>query len=110
MEKEPSIVFSVADLLRIFIHDSEIKEWSETMLIKNVFVRELNSTLVELCKNFDSAEELKVKQFASQIHLICLLWSGFDDVYINALKDCDFYSNVITIVSKIINTGKHSAT
>lgn len=103
-------MFSVAELLRVFIYDSEIKEWSETMLIKNVFVRELNTTLTELCKDFEKVDEVQVKQFASQIHLICLLWNGFDDVYINSLKEFDFYNNVIQLVSQIINTGKHSTT
>lgn len=109
MEQEPSIVFNAADLLRVFIYDSEIKDWAEQTLIKNTFVKELNDILIELANNFEKAEEAQVKRFASQIHLICLLWDRFGDVYINSLCECDFYNNVIVVVEKIITIEKHSS-
>src|SRR5689334_23022018 len=110
MEKEPSIVFSVSDLLRVFVYSTEIKEWADSMLIRKIFVTDLNTTLMELAANFEQAKESQIKKFASQIHLICLLWNGFDDVYINALRECDFYNNIISVVTKIIQTGTHSST
>lgn len=110
MEKEPSVVFSVADLLRVFIYSNEIKEWADSVLIRKTFVTDLNTTLAELAANFEQAPEAQVKKFASQIHLICLLWNGFDDVYINALRECNFYNNIINVVTQIIQTGKHSST
>ncbi|CAD5226865.1 unnamed protein product [Bursaphelenchus xylophilus] len=100
LQRNSSIIYSIADLLKVFIHDQDASEWLGEKMVDQLFVSKFDELISSLLE--DLSQEEKVVVFGSHCHLICLLWSGFDEVFIRKLEDRNLYSKSVDLLTKVI--------
>lgn len=100
LRKDPNIVYSISDLLRVFVHDSVVAEWSGDKIVRQMFVNEFNERLDVLLNDPRHKEDSVL--FSSQAHLVCLLWNGFGDSFLAELAEHNLYTKAVGLLSKLV--------
>uniref|UniRef100_A0A915E7Q5 UBA domain-containing protein n=1 Tax=Ditylenchus dipsaci TaxID=166011 RepID=A0A915E7Q5_9BILA len=76
MEKDQMLMFSISELLAVFINDPVAIDWVQDVLIKRL-IEDLEKLVTQFSE--ESNAELSTR-FASLLHLFCLLWQNFDNI------------------------------
>lgn len=107
IEKDSKLVFSVAELLTVFIEEPAASDWVENILIKQRLISDLSQVIDEVSSSIDN--EAIGRRFASTLHLVCLLWPKFNSPYLDAVLSSDFYKKLTHVFFDAVEKAKANA-
>ncbi|KAI1715515.1 E3 ubiquitin-protein ligase [Ditylenchus destructor] len=103
VEKDQMLMFSVAELLAVFVNDPVAKDWAQNVLVKQSLIAELEQLIDKFsAKSQPTEQDALVNRFASLLHMFCLLWQGFDNIKVYSLLQPNFYDKTAGILFSLI--------
>lgn len=97
LRTDPTLVFSISELLSAFMNERVVSEWVQKTLIAQHLMSQLRELIKKLDANLEKELPQTASHFGSLLHLLCLLWQNFDPQCRLPMIQEDFYDHMLKL-------------